>query len=163
MRSLHQHEPQVATRTPSTAASTLYELLQVSRAATSPVIEAAYQALQGGAATAHAQHAAAGADGLELFRAYRILRDPARRAAYDLELQQAAADPAPTEVPEDQIPESEPASTTCWRCSAAVSAVARYCSSCHWLICDDCRACGCQNPDWRRERPVRSWHSWRSP
>jgi hypothetical protein len=114
----------------------LYAQLQVSPTASPAVISAAYQVLS----------RTEGADQGLLSAAYEVLRNPRRRARYDLGLL-GEGTPAPADVPVR--------ARTCWRCTVPLTAAKTYCSVCHWTRCVQCQACGCQNPDWLRTRPVR--------
>jgi hypothetical protein len=127
---------------------TLYEILEVSPTASLEVVKAAYTALSEAAPSGPLNARALAARVAELDEAYRVLSNPFRRERYNQKLDEASALEAETAA-------SETTTRTCWRCREGIDPLGRYCSTCHWLVCEACRACGCQNADWLKQRPTR--------
>jgi hypothetical protein len=126
---------------------TLYDLLQVLPNADPAVVQAAYRAL------ARVNHpdvsGEAGSDEMmrRLNEAYALLSDPRSRQTYDLKLRAAG-----------QVALTGPTlsvrrRTSCWRCGQALDAYTAYCGECHWLRCQACSTCGCENPEWLARQP----------
>jgi hypothetical protein len=133
---------------PASRTRTLYEILEVSPTASAEVIRAAYTALSEAAPSGPLVARALAARIAELDEAYRVLGNPFRRARYDEKLAQGLGNDA-------EASEAEPVKRSCWRCQTPIDPLGRYCSTCHWLVCETCRGCGCQNPDWLQQRPTR--------
>lgn len=123
---------------------TLYDVLQVAPHAEQAVLRAAYHAL------ARSKHPDLNSDETatermrELNEAYDLLKDSRRRTIYDLRLNQRPAERRAGKERERVL-----RWTTCWRCKAKLDAFSSYCSHCHWLVCEACRGCGCENPAWK--------------
>ena len=122
---------------------TLYDVLQVLPTADTAVIEAAYRALIPGGSHNSSPRPELDFVSRQVQQAYAILGDPRRRKAYDLKLR------AQQYTSQATAPQQIRRGTACWRCKAAVEPHVPYCGICHWLVCAACRACGCENPDWR--------------
>ena len=129
--------------------ATLYDLLQVSPWADRVVVEAAYQALVRADQDGPSDGVLVSDRRRKLYLAYATLSDPRRRAAYDEGLRREGL------LQGQSAASAERVRTICWRCNAGVDAFVPYCSVCHWLICQACHACGCQQPDWRARRQPR--------
>src|SRR4051812_26090597 len=119
---------------------TLYDVLEVSPAASPEVLNAAWRAL---ARIRHPdRNPTAEAAGMmhELNEAYNILRDPKQRAEYDSALKRiTVVTPGPSW-------KGIRRQRSCWSCNSALDPFSAYCSDCRWLVCDTCLNCGCQNP-----------------
>ena len=123
---------------------TPYDVLQVSPFVDDVVLRAAYHAL----ARANHPDVSQDPDAAERMRAineaWETLSDPKLRAMYDLTLNGERSRSVSTDGHSIQR------ITVCWRCADPLAgAFARYCSNCHWLLCEACHACGCQNKGWQ--------------
>lgn len=121
---------------------TLYDVLQVLPTADAAVVEAAYQALLPDGPRPTVQRSELDFVSRQIQQAYAILGDARRRKAYDLKLR------AQQYTSQSVAPQKVRRKTACWRCKATVEPHVPYCGLCHWLVCEQCRACGCENPDW---------------
>jgi hypothetical protein len=112
----------------------LYEILQVDRMAEPEVVEAAFRRL----ARKYHPDVSGSADGAhrmkELIAAYETLRDPARRAAYDLELRSDGPGPV-----DGRHRRAEPEPQTWLACRQhPMSAAVGACASCGGGLCELC-------------------------
>jgi DnaJ-like protein len=144
---------------------TLYEVLQVDPRAEPEVVEAAYRRL------ARKYHpdvsTAAGAEQRmkEINAAYRVLRDPPRRAAYDRELlHHAPLRDEPTRPPSAAEWQYDPTAQGLLACRNHAAAVAvGTCVDCGAGLCDGCfdrfqpPSCGPCILAWARQRRQELW------
>ena len=138
---------------------TFYDVLQISPQADEVVVQAAFRAL------ARFYHPDLNADDdaaeqmRDLNKAYGVLSSARQRAVYDLSLSQECGAPPPTTDEHGKIKRR----TACWRCHDPLEgAFGRYCGDCHWIVCEVCRGCGCDNPAIRHPEtlpPARKLHS----
>ena len=125
-------------------ADTWYDVLEVSPRASDAVIQAAYRALARATHPDHNKDEAAAERMRELNRARDVLLDPRRRTMYDLNIGQQKTTKM-TDVQGTSVRRAH----TCWQCEQTLSAFAAYCGRCRWLVCEQCRTCGCTHPDWK--------------
>jgi hypothetical protein len=128
---------------------TAYELLGLGPAASAALVEAAYRIRCAELAASSLSPTSVARPGRAVESAYAVLREPRRRAIYDLDLgRDPAADDA---APGGTLPRVR----TCWRCGEVLDLAGRYCGVCHWVLCPACETCGCEHPNWRRRLPIR--------